>query len=101
MSIVRITLMVAVLAAGATAAELVRLPETVGVVDETQGYITREWRWSEDGTNWTVFTAFGPPEQVNAFAPQEGDGQLECPDCQLASSIQAAPADAVILAAGP
>ena len=101
MSIVRITLMVAVLAAGATAADLVRLPETVGVVDETQGYIAREWRWSEDGTNWTVFTAFGPPEQVNGFNPQEGDGPLRCPDCQLASSVQAAPADAVILAAGP
>jgi hypothetical protein len=101
MSIFRITLMVGVLAAGATAAELIRLPDAVGVVDETQGYITREWRWLEDGTSWTIFTAFGPPEQVNAFDPQNGDGPLRCPDCQLASSMRAGPADALNLAAGP
>ena len=100
MSIFRITLMTGVLAAGATAAELIRLPDAVGVVDETQGYIAREWRWSEDGTSWTVFTAFGPPEQVNAFDPQEGDGPLQCPDCQLASSTPVGPADAATLAAG-
>jgi hypothetical protein len=101
MGIFRATLVVAVLAAGTTAAEYIRLPGTVGVVDETQNYITREWRWSEDGTSWTVFTAFGPPEQVNAFDPRDGDGPLRCPDCRMASSTQVSPGDAVNLAREP
>ena len=92
MGIFRATLAVAVLAAGATAAEYIRVPGGIGIVDETQGFITREWRWS-DGTSWTVFTAYGPPEQVNAFDPH--DGPLDCPDCKLASSTQFGPDDAV------
>ncbi len=100
MSIFRMTSVVAVLVVGVAAAEYILLPEPVGIVDETQGYITREWRWSEDGTSWTVFTAHGPPDQVNAFDPRTDDSPLRCPDCQLARSIQAGPEDGAVIASG-
>jgi hypothetical protein len=94
LGIIRAIVAAAVLAAGATAEEYVRLPGVVGIADETQGYITREWRWSEgDGT--TVFTAFGPPEQVNAFDPH--GSPLKCPDCLLASSMQIGPSAQAVM----
>jgi hypothetical protein len=53
-----------------------------------QSFITREWTWVEGATTVT-FTAYGPPEQVNALDPR--DGPPVCPDCELASSIQFEP----------
>jgi hypothetical protein len=55
------------------------------VCGDTQVLITREWTWS-DGASTTTFTAHGPPDQVNSLDPE--NGIVECPDCELASSVQ-------------
>lgn len=83
-------MLAASLVVGATAA----LGQTTAGSDEAYAFITREWVWS-DGTSITTFTAFGPPEQVNALDPQ--DGLIDCQDCRLASSVQFGPVDQAAL----
>ncbi len=61
-------------------------------IEDAQGYITREWTWSSEGAT-TTFTAHGPAEQVNRLDPQ--DRTPDCPDCELASSIQFVPVEDV------
>jgi hypothetical protein len=80
----------ATLATGATAA---CEQETVAgdeISATTLPLIIREWSWS-DGVSSTTFTAYGPPQQVNGLDPQ--NGLVQCPGCELASSVQFGPAD--------
>lgn len=91
MGIIRAALAVALLGAGTTGAEIIRLATPVGIEDPSAGYVTREWRWTDGGVT-TVFTAFGPPEQVEAFDPH--GSPLKCPDCLLASSTRIGPMEA-------
>jgi hypothetical protein len=83
-----------VLAAGATAAQRIVGPVGEDVLEVNQGFITREWTWS-NATTTTTFTASGPSEQVNALDLQ--DRTPHCPDCELASSIASVPDDASVL----
>ena len=88
----RVTLVAALLAAGAATAE----PLTLHIGDEgsanDQGLITREWVWSTGATT-TTFTAHGPSDQVNQIDPQ--DRTSECEGCELASSTYFEPGDEV------
>jgi hypothetical protein len=79
------TAFVAALVVGGGASALIDAYTEFG---EGPAFISREWTWS-DGTSTTTFTAYGPSEQVNALDPE--NGLLECPDCQLMSSVQFGP----------
>src|SRR5690349_20775041 len=88
LKLLRATLVIALLAAGAAAAQpLILHLGNVGS-ELHQGSVTREWIWST-GASTTTFTASGPSEQVNNFDPQ--GSPLQCPDCELASSTHFVP----------
>lgn len=90
MKVLCATILAAALATGGAAAcERPILVADAGSID-TQGFISKEWIWS-DGASTTTFTAFGPPEQVNSLDPE--NGIVACPDCQLASSMEFGSAD--------
>ena len=84
------TLVAAVLTAGAAFADSVTLDIGAGPPADTQGFITREWTWTTGGTV-TTFTAYGPSDQVNRLDPR--DRTPDCQGCELASSIQFEPED--------
>lgn len=81
-------MLMATLATGAIAA--CEQETLAGDSATAQPFITREWSWS-DGVSNTTFTASGPPQQVDALDPE--NGIVQCPDCDLASSVQFGPAD--------
>ena len=88
----RVTLVAALLAAGAATTQ----PLTLHIGDQgstsDQASVTQEWIWS-NGAGTTTFTATGPSEQVNNLDPQ--DSPLLCQDCELASSTHFEPDDEV------
>jgi hypothetical protein len=90
MKVLRATLVVAVLTAGAMAAQpLTPRPDAVES-DEAQGLVAREWVWRV-GETTTTFTASGPSDQVNRLNPQADP--LQCQGCALASSTSYEPGD--------
>ena len=88
----RVTLLTALLAAGAATAQPLTLHVDGADPADEQGLITREWVWSE-GTSTTTFTARGPSDQVNQLDPR--DRTPECQGCELARSTYFEPVDEV------
>lgn len=83
-------LTVVVLAAGPVGAQQAVLANSEADPVGEQGYITREWTWS-DGTATTTFTAYGPSAEVMQIDPRAP--APFCNGCELASSVQFEPSD--------